>query len=171
MTTAVDPVAAFKAGFAWERERAAADVRWRAQWPMIAVPCPADRALGYRFIAADEAQLVAVSRRVTARAVLDLARARGWWVAACQVLTLELSNRKDETKGLPQEHERIGVHGFWPSRRAQDGTVGVVGWWDNGDFEWAARADYRIVDDRLTYSRTPIGAQEIKRVIKEMGAS
>lgn len=171
MSLGADPIVAAKSRFRQEQEAKAARAIWLAQWPMVLVPSTEDRALGYDFISADDAQMPEVKRVTTARRVYDLARAGGWWVAASQAIAIVLSNRKDGTKGQPERHEHIGVHAFWPGRFVEPGTVGVVAWWDNGAFNWAARADYRIQDGRLVYDRTSIDSNECKRVIKAMGGS
>lgn len=167
----VDPIVASKQRDREAREAARLRALWLEQWPMLLVPSPADVALGYAFISADDSQMVAEPRKVTSRVVYDLARKAGWWVAASQSVVLTLSNRQDGSKGTPEPHEQIGVHAFWPSRYPSAGTVGLVGWWDNATFSWAARADYRTADNRLVYDRTKIGANELKRVIREMGGS
>jgi hypothetical protein len=149
-----------------EREKREAETKlsqWRQLWPMILIPSHEDRALGYRWVTADDCQIYDEPRKVTPRKALDAARKAGWWAYACQALSLDRKIRTDEI----ERREQVGIHAFWPSRRIQPGTIGIVAWWSNGAFDWAARADYVDKDGRVVYERTTLGARELLKLFKE----
>lgn len=159
---AIDPIVAAKER---DRERRDAEEKlkaWRAAWPIVLIPTAADIALGYHWISADDSQIYDEPRKVTPRKALDAARGNGWWCAASQTLSLDVKRGDDR----PHRREQIGVHAFWPSRQARPGTIGIVAWWCNREFEWAARADYFEHQGRVAYRRVTVGARELVKMLK-----
>jgi hypothetical protein len=122
--------------------------------PIFLVPTAEDRALGYHFVAADEDQLE--TRK--SRTLRNKARKAGWYVVTSQLLVLCIEKSGRE----PELVRSIGVHACseWPP---VDGSIGLVAWWRNGEFDWGCRYDFA----GGRYTRARVGGTSLSKVINE----